>query len=192
MNLAQLIAGTNWLQMLLLFSAFALAPAVPAAVLRIKAPALAYKICVTLAVILGLACVLVLALGGEYLLEEHGLLALFAQCLLVSSAPALFCAALVGDGRKIWAALLPAITHFLAIFMRYFIVLGFVQTAAMLSQIEFLFFEGPLAMAFWTSAIFAVWAVVCVYAAKLIYKFACWLAPRFEKKDRRRLDIFGE
>ena len=189
MDLAQVVTGTNWPRMLLLFLAFALAPAVPAAILRIKAPGLAYKICVPLAVVLGIACVLVIALGGEQTLEEYGLLALFAQCLLVSSAPVLFCAALVGNGKKIWAAMLPAITYFFAILVRYSMLLGFWQSAAMMVQLDF--FAGHLAMAFWPSVIFAVWAVVCIHGAKLIYKFACWLAPRFEKKDRRRLDIFG-
>jgi hypothetical protein len=159
----------DWLYLLFLISAYAAIPGIPAAALRVKAPDAAYKTLVTAGTILGLFCLLVIVLSGDEMIEENEALALFAQCALISTVPVLYCAALVGKGKYIWFAAVPAATYFLGIFMRYLMAVGF---WAMLSGV---IFENAMGTALGMSIIFFVWALCCIFVTKIIYRFAKWI-----------------
>jgi hypothetical protein len=187
-NLGQLAARTDWLYILLLFSAYAAIPAIPAAALRIKAPAAAYKAIITIGVALLLFCSLFIMLAGQEMLEDNEGLAAFAQYATASTVPALFCAALVGKGKKIWFAVVPSIVYFLVMFMRYFMTVGFQDTLVSFLYLEYMFFDGILAVTLGMSAIFLIWSLACIFAAKLIYKLVKYTE---NKLDEKSTDPFG-
>ena len=161
----------DWLYLLILLVMYAAIPALPAAALRVKAPATAYNLLATVGIILGVVCLIIIIFVGDAAMEENEWLTQFAQCALFSTVPVLFCAAFAGTG-KVWLAVSPSLFYFLALFTRHFMAVGFV---GMINDI----YGGMMLLALGMSAIFFIWAVFCVFAAKLIYRLA--------KKIERRL-----
>ena len=181
MDLGALISFTNWLYMLLLFFAFAAIPAIPAAILRVKAPVASYKILAATGTAAGLFCLLVIMLSGNENLEENEMLATFAQCALLSTVPVLYCAAFVGIGKQIWIAVAPSVTYFLSFFIRHLMTAGF---WAALNDI----LGGVMVIALGMTAIFFIWALVCIFVTKIIYRLAKWIEDKINEKST---DKFG-
>jgi hypothetical protein len=181
----------DWLYLLFLLCAYALIPAVPAALLRIKAPVTAHKLLAVLGTVLGIFCLGIIIFIGEDTLSQYEILSTFAQCVLVSSAPVLYCAAFIGHGKQVWIAALPSAAYFLSFFMRSAVVSGFLNMVTdvlefftVLGQVG-LPFDSPIVFAFLMSFIFFIWAVLCIYAAKIIYRFAQRIDDKLKEKQRQ-------
>ena len=169
----------DWRYLLLLMVAYAAIPALPAAVLRIKAPATAYNVLTTVGIMLGVVCLLIIIFAGDAAMEDHEWLTQFAQCALFSTVPVLFCAAFAGTS-KVWIAAAPSLFYFLGLFMRHFMAVGF---AGMINDI----FGGMMMLALGMSVIFFIWAVVCIYAAKGIYKVAKRIKNKIDGKKQGQI-----
>ena len=170
------VFATDWLRILLLMFAFAAVPAIPAVILRVKFPVVAYNLLAAAGIVLGVISLAVIIFGGG----SNESLFFIAQCVLLSTVPALFCAAFAGT-KHIWLALAPSMLYFLSFLLSYSMAFG---VSAMLMD----FFSGMIIFIVGMSLIFFIWALLCILAANMIYK----LFKKIENKsDEKSRDKFG-
>ena len=177
------------LKQLFLMFLYAAIPCVPAVILRAIFGPRALKWIVYAATVLGgLCCVIHIILPEEFLQERvvvyetasvivykyvNEWIFIFTQFALISSAPALYCAAFVGDlyclpfvkkERTMLVVLAPSLMFFLSLFIRQLTVKDFGET------LEFIFDESVILLMI-MSIVYAVWALIMIFVAKMIYKF---------------------
>ena len=156
---------------------YAIIPGIPAVILRIKFPLPAFKIIAMAAAAFGLICFLLIVSGGEMLIGDNNWIAVFAQCVLTSTVPVLFCIAFYGLKWEILIALLPSILYIAAFFIRFFMTYGVVET------LEYFVAEpdDPTMMIMIVmSVVFFAWALLGIFVSNTIYK-------RFDQRENKSL-----
>ena len=181
----------DWLYLLFLMCVYAAVPCIPAVLLRVKFPGTAYKWITVIAAVLGILCLFIIVIGSEELLERNAWTMIFAQCVLTSSVPALFCVVFCGVGRReIWLAAAPSLLYFLSFFLRHLSVYGFLETVNYFFSIaqpnsgSSEAAADALMMAAVMSVIFFIWAVLCIIISRSVYKVIA--SKKEEKKEKGR------
>jgi len=164
----------------LLFSMllYAIIPCVLAVILRAKFRRFSQWIALA-ATILSVVCLIILVAADIEILADNEWISGFAQCALTSSVPVLYCVAFFGTKQEVYA-LVPALLYFLSFFLRNAMIYGFDGVLNIIRHLDlqFILFEDPdpLILVYMVtivlmSAIFAVWALLCLFISRMIYIF---------------------
>ena len=164
----------------LLFSMFlyAIIPCVLAVILRTKFRRFSQWIALA-ATILSVVCLIILVAADVEILADNEWISSFAQCALTSSVPVLYCVAFFGTKQEVYA-LVPALLYFLSFFLRNAMIYGFGGVLNIIRHLDlqFILFEDPdplivvyMVTIVLMSAIFAVWALLCLFISRMIYIF---------------------
>lgn len=174
----------DWLYILFLMFIYAALPCIPAVILRVKFPETAIKWIVFCATVFGIICLIIIAAGGETLLEKNEWLSTFAQCVLTSSVPVLYCVAFCGiKGMRrweIWLATIPSLMYCMSFFLRHMSVYGFMRT------VEYIFYDPSIITVIFMSAVFLIWAVLCIIVSRMVYKLIISHTNKKKEKTRRK------
>jgi hypothetical protein len=114
----------------------------------------------------------------------------FAQFTLLSSVPVLYCIAL---RHEVWIVLLPSLIYFLIHFISFVAANGFFRVFELISFLDLQFVlsnnPDPFALIYMLpvilmSGVFAVWALLCMFATRMINKIYDFRT--ITKKQRQR------
>jgi hypothetical protein len=176
---ARALSSVQWPNLLLLMFLYAVIPGVPVVLLRlllgVRLNWLAW-----VAGIVGALCFLAIALGVRALPEDYEWFVAFLDYTLISSVPALFCAVFLG-GKEVWLAVVPSLLYFLGFFAHYALMYGFSIVVDLLRYFDvmFIFYQDPdpyilasMVTLILMSAVFVAWALFCIFASHVIFKFS--------------------
>jgi len=188
-----ILLESDFLKQLLNNFLYAAIPCVPAVILRVKFGFNAVRWLAVAATAVGVLCCALHIFLPETVLNETVVLYedasvihyayvndwifVFAQSVLTSSVPALYCVAFVGQRREIWAALTPSLMFFVSLYVRYILTNNIVQSLA------FIFDESILVMIVF-SAGFTLWALLLIFSTLIIYKYITRPKIKNNKKEK--------
>ena len=177
-----ILFSMDWLSILFFMFLYALITCVPAVICRLKFETYVRKWLPFAATVLSVICLITIAAdtkmatigGNEWIFD-------FAQYILVSSVPVLYCVAFWGTERDMWIAFVPSLMYFSSFFLRYGIVYGFAGVFEFIRyfDLQFILNQNPdplmlraVLTAIWMSVVFAVWALLCILISRIIYRLS--------------------
>ena len=200
-----ILFSVDWLKLLFLMLLYALIPGVPTVILRAKFRIYARNWIALAATIISGLCLIIMIFGVETMLYDNEWISTFIQFTLISSVPVLYCIAFFGIERGIWAALAPFLMYFLSFFLRYAIIYGLGGIVGFLRYFDltFILFSDPkqldpeiltfMLTTVLMSVVFAVWALLCIFISRMIYRFINHLEIKNNKKLRHnKMDRFNK
>ena len=177
-TLKSILLSMDLLNLLLSMFLYAAIPCVFAVILRAKFRKSTQWIALA-ATIISVVCLIILVAADAETLADNEWISNFAQCALTSSVPVLYCVAFFGTKQEVYA-LVPALLYFLSFFLRNAMIYGFGGVLNIIRHLDlqFVLFEDPdpLILAYMVtivlmSAIFAVWALLCLFISRMTYIF---------------------